>query len=107
MAGRRKLSLLAVVACGACSDLFGPGLPEHARPLIPPDAYATWWAQVESCSVIEAPMSRIHWYVVPALGNLADGSFCNPATRSAVRGLWVAPHDIYLGDSYWRWSPVY
>ena len=107
MRGWSKSSLLVVAAVWACSDLFGPRLPEGATPFTPPDSYTNWWAQVESCSAIVAPMSRVAWYWVPPLADLSDGSFYNPATGTSVRGLWVSPHSIYLGESYSRWSPIF
>lgn len=54
------LGLLGLTSCGLVSpdsDTWRGG--ERFRP---PDIYAAWWAEVESCTDRESPFERVRWY---------------------------------------------
>ncbi len=59
---------MLVLMLSGCSMFVAPDtpLPDNAIPLVPvPANYALYWTQIEACSGIVAPMSRVSWYRVP------------------------------------------
>jgi hypothetical protein len=79
-----------IVLAGACSgDVSSP--VAGAEPFDPPATYSNLWTEVEACSQLTGSMSLVNWYVVP-------GTTTFTCEYGACRGLWVAPHDIYLSD---------
>lgn len=85
----RPLTLLVVVLASGCADAFSP--PAGAEPFDPPASYSDFWIQVQNCSHLSGDPTRVDWYVVP-------GTVTFPCAYGSCRGLWVAPHNIYLSD---------
>ena len=81
---------VAVVLSGACGD--GLSAPLGAERFDPPAVYTVLWGEVETCAGVQGSMSVVHWYVVPK-------TLTFPCEYGACRGLWVAPHSIYLSDA--------
>ena len=85
-----SIAPLVIVLAGACTgDAFAP--VEGAEPFDPPAVYSNLWTEVEGCSRLIGAMSRVQWYIVP-------GTTTFPCEYGNCRGLWVAPHSIYLSD---------
>lgn len=82
--------MLLAVALAGCVDAFSP--PPGSEPYLPPAVYEIYWQQVESCSQLTGDMARIRWFIVP-------GTTTFPCPYGNCRGLWVAPHDVYLSDA--------
>ncbi len=60
--------LLAGVSglAAACSDLFGPEVPDGTHLLSPlPEEYEGWWTIIERCSGLAADMSEVRFRVLP------------------------------------------
>lgn len=68
-------------ACGAFTTEISNRLPFE-----PPEVYAEWWSETESCSGNAGDLSRISWYT--ATGITSDGALAS--------GLWRPPHEIVL-----------
>ena len=85
-----RIAPLAVLLAGGCTgDAVSP--LAGAEYFDPPATYSSLWTEVEGCSALTGTMSRVRWYVVP-------GTTTFECAYGACRGLWVAPHDIYLSD---------
>jgi hypothetical protein len=85
-----RIGPLVIVLAGACGgDAFSP--VAGAEPFDPPATYSNLWSEVEACSQLTGSMSLVDWYVVP-------GTTTFKCEYGACRGLWVAPHGIYLSD---------
>jgi hypothetical protein len=84
-----RIALLALCAAG-CKEGFSP--PKFAERFDPPASYNDFWTQVQDCSGLSGDSARVHWYVV-------RGTVTFPCSYGDCRGLWVAPHDIYLSDA--------
>lgn len=68
------LALIAAV-CGSCVTILEPTpLPTDAVEIAAPLPFARWWTLVEQCSGRSAPMSEIHWFVVPGSAFTIDGT---------------------------------
>lgn len=85
----RIAAALVGLAAGCSGDAFQP--VEGAEPFVPPAAYDVLWTEVEDCSALTGTMSRVSWFLVP-------GTTTFDCEYGACRGLWVAPHKIYLSD---------
>ena len=84
-----RIAVCALFAAG-CGEAFSP--PAGAEPFDPPAAYSDFWIQVQNCSHLSGDMTRVQWYVV-------RGTLTFPCAYGACRGLWAAPHNIYLSDA--------
>ncbi len=85
-----RLAPLLIGFAGACSgDVFQP--IDGAEPFDPPAPYDVLWTEVEGCSGLTGTMARVDWYIVP-------GTTTFDCEYGACRGLWIAPHKIYLSD---------
>jgi len=78
-----------VVAAAGCGDGFAP--PDGAEHYDPPAVYSILWQETEDCAQLTGTMSRVHWYMIPGTSTL-------PCDYGDCRGLWEAPHNIYLSD---------
>jgi hypothetical protein len=76
--------MLVVAACGGAGDVAAPHepLPEGAVFIAVPGSYGTWWTEVEHCSGVTRPMSKVSWYYVPGAGFFSYGSISN------LTGMW-------------------
>src|SRR4051812_48984610 len=81
---------VAVVLAGGCGDALS--VPFGAERFEPPATYTILWGQVEECAQLQGTMSRVRWYVVPK-------TLTFPCEYGDCRGLWEAPHHIYLSDA--------
>lgn len=55
--------------------------------------YTMWWAEVEACSGLQAPMGRVRWYYVP------NRTLFFEYRGESLSGLWFADHRIVLSES--------
>jgi len=78
------------VLAGACGDALSAPVA-GAEPFDPPATYSNLWTEVEGCSSLTGSMPLVRWYIVP-------GTTTFPCQYGACRGLWEAPHSIYLSD---------
>src|SRR6267378_8629223 len=85
-----RIAVCVLLAAGCREAFFSP--PVGAEPFTPPAAYSDFWIQVQNCSHLAGEMTRVQWFVVP-------GTTTFPCSYGACRGLWVAPHDVYLSDA--------
>jgi hypothetical protein len=85
-----RIALCALFAAGCGEEPFSP--PAGAEPFDPPPAYSDFWTQVQSCSHLSGDSTLVQWYVV-------RGTATFPCAYGACRGLWAAPHSIYLSDA--------
>ncbi|HXO86575.1 MAG TPA: hypothetical protein VN803_13730 [Gemmatimonadales bacterium] len=83
------MPLVALLAAGCKGDVLAP--VDGAEPFDPPATYSVLWTEVETCSQLTGSMSLVNWYIVP-------GTTTFKCEYGACRGLWVAPHSIYLSD---------
>jgi len=91
---RAPFLALASLALGACADAFAPtkAVP-GAVGIAAPAVYATWWAQVESCSGRTADLRRISWFAVPEVHYFEY-------RREEYNGYWWGTHDIVLAGRH-------
>lgn len=68
----RLLAPLAFVA--ACQAPTEVSLPANAQLIAAPAPYALWWQVTEACSGLSGDFSSVHFYVVPGVNTIADGS---------------------------------
>ncbi len=88
---RRAVAVLALgFLAAACGDLLFSADVLGRRPFQPPPAYAEWWAATETCSVRQAPMQRVSWFLADGLAG--DGVI--------ARARWTAPHEIIIVKGY-------
>ncbi|NNG15417.1 MAG: hypothetical protein HKM89_02970 [Gemmatimonadales bacterium] len=83
---RRQAGLLLPLLVFACTQSNLE--PENARPLEPPPSYHSWWAEVEGCTGISAPLARVRWYEAERLINREAGT--------EHVGAWSPPHTIFI-----------
>ncbi len=83
-------ALVALVVSACLGDPFGP---RGATPFLPPPAlYAAWWAAMERCAQLNAPLARVEWYEVPG------DQFDSP--EGPRWGWWEPPHAVYLAQGH-------
>ncbi|MGD2217116.1 MAG: hypothetical protein PVJ64_10175 [Gemmatimonadales bacterium] len=78
---------LAIYACDA-STLE----PQDVSPLVPPQVYRSWWAEVSMCTGVTGTFERVTWYEA--------GHLINRETGSDHVGAWQPPHTIYVHSEY-------
>ena len=85
------VSAAVPVVLAAC--LAEPAGPRGAIPFLqPPAVYAGWWGDMETCSSVAAPLTRVDWYEVPG------DQFATP--QGWRWGWWQPPHSIYLAQAH-------
>ena len=84
-----RIAACALFAAACAEEAFSP--PAGAERFDPPPAYSDFWTEVQNCSQLSGDSSRVNWYIV-------RGTVTFPCAYGDCRGLWVAPHDIYLSD---------
>ena len=79
------------MALAGCADAFAP--PQGAERWYPPPVvFDNLWSQVEGCAQLSGDMRLVRWYVVPR-------TMTFPCAWGDCRGLWSAPHNIYLSHA--------
>ncbi|MBK6487788.1 MAG: hypothetical protein IPF98_13135 [Gemmatimonadetes bacterium] len=85
----RCAAALVVVVFTTASCRFEP---DGAAPLDVPDAYRTWWADLERCAQRSADFDRLRFWTV-------NGETF-PCPDGPCAGRWQSPHHIYIAE---RW----
>ncbi len=90
---RRGLIALLLLACS------NPVVPADLEMSVwePLPVYAVWWAEVEECAGIKAPMDRVEWLTTPATLEY-DAFECVWPTGCC--GVWLEPHTFLLSEAY-------
>ena len=74
----------ALAFAAACSDLFGPSIPDGTYQLLPlPKEYQWWWEVAETCSGLSGDLSGVEFRVLPDRETFPDGDTVGAYYRSS------------------------